>query len=213
MTALPDPGQLLTIADYIALGEDDERCRRELQEGVLTISPSPTPRHSVASNRLFALVEAQLPADLAVVTDVDLDLQLVPEDGPATVRRPDLAIVDDAEYERVDAEGGILRASAAHLVVEIVSPGSRRTDYIMKRSEYADAGIPHYWIIDMSPPLSLLAFRLIDELGYVDEGEVTDVFTTTSPCPLTIQLDRLLRHQRVTVEPTASSGIPPRPQA
>ncbi|WP_306796082.1 Uma2 family endonuclease [Nocardia sp. XZ_19_369] len=95
------------------------------------------------------------------------------------------------EYERVDAEQGILRASAACLVVEIVSPGSRRTDYVMKRSEYADAGIPHYWIIDMSPPLSLVAFRLTEELGYVDDGEVTDVFTTTSPCPLTIRLDQL----------------------
>ncbi|MFF3222203.1 Uma2 family endonuclease [Nocardia suismassiliense] len=195
MTALPEPWRLLTIADYMALGEDDERCRRELQEGVLTISPSPTPQHSVVSNRLFAQVETQLPSDLAVVADVDLDLQLVPENGPATVRRPDLAIVEDAEFERVEAEGGILRASAARLVVEIVSPGSRRTDYVMKRSEYADAGIPHYWIIDLSPPLSLLAFRLTEELGYVDEGEMTDVFTTTSPCSLTIQLNRLCRRK------------------
>ncbi|MFB8278315.1 Uma2 family endonuclease [Nocardia colli] len=191
MTALPEPGQLLTIADYMALGEDDERCRRELQEGVLTISPSPTPRHNLVLPRLHAQVDAQLPPELVAVVDIDLDLQLVPADGPATVRQPDLLIVDNAEYERVEAERGILRASAAHLVVEIVSPGSRRTDYVMKRSEYEDAGIPHYWIIDMSAPLSLVAFRLTEELGYVDNGEVTDVFTTTSPCPLTIQLGRL----------------------
>lgn len=193
MTALPEPGQLLTIADYMALGEDDERCRRELQEGVLTISPSPTPGHNVAGAKLYAQVDAQLPADLVAVPDVDLDLQLVPADGPATVRRPDLVVVEQAEFERVDAEQGILRASAARLVVEIVSPGSRRTDYVMKRSEYADAGIPHYWIIDMSPPLSLVAFGLTQELGYVDDGEVTDVFTTASPCPMTIQLDKLYR--------------------
>ncbi|MFC9440961.1 Uma2 family endonuclease [Nocardia sp. NPDC057030] len=191
MTALPEPGQLLTIADYMALGEDDERCRRELQEGVLTISPSPTPRHNLVLPRLHAQVDAQLPPELVAVVDIDLDLQLVPADGPATVRQPDLLVVDNAEYERVEAERGILRASAAQLVVEIVSPGSRRTDYVMKRSEYEDAGIPHYWIIDLSPPLSLVAFRLTEELGYVDNGEVTDVFTTNSPCPLTIQLGRL----------------------
>ncbi|WP_405160502.1 Uma2 family endonuclease [Nocardia sp. NBC_01499] len=191
MTALPDSGQLLTIADYMALGEDDERCRRELQEGVLSISPSPKPRHNVAGAKLYVQIDAQLPAGLVAVPDVDLDLQLVPEDGPATVRRPDLVVVERAEFDRVGEEEGILRASAAHLVVEIVSPGSRRTDYVMKRSEYEDAGISHYWIIDMSPPLSLVAFRLTEELGYVDNGEVTDVFTTTSPCPLTIRLDQL----------------------
>ncbi|MFE9578772.1 Uma2 family endonuclease [Nocardia sp. NPDC006044] len=191
MTALPEPGQLLTIADYMALGEDDERCRRELQEGVLTITPSPTPDHNIASGDLYAQVKPQLPADLVAVQDVDLNLQLVPEDGPATVRRPDLVVVERSERKRVHSEGGILRASATHLVVEIVSPGSRRTDYVMKHSEYADAGIPHYWIIDLNPPLSLAAFRLTEELGYVDDGEVTDEFKTTSPCPLTIQLSQL----------------------
>ncbi|WP_246181268.1 Uma2 family endonuclease [Nocardia ninae] len=181
----------MTIADYVALGEDDDGCRRESQEGVLNNSPSPTPRHNVVRGQLYGQVDAQLPSDLVAVPAVDLDLQLVPDDGPATVRRPDLLVVAEAEYERVGAEKGILRASAARLVVEIVSPGSRRTDYVMKRSEYADAGIPHYWIIDTSPPLSLVAFRLTEELGYVDDGEVTDVFTTTSPCPLTIRLDQL----------------------
>ncbi|MFI6040001.1 Uma2 family endonuclease [Nocardia sp. NPDC051321] len=190
MTALPEPGRLLTIADYMALGEDDERCRRELQEGVLTISPSPTPDHNIVGGDLYAQVKPQLPPNLVAVPDVDLNLQLVPEDGPATVRRPDLVVIERSERKRVRSEGGILRAHAAHLVVEIVSPGSRRTDYVMKRSEYADAGIPHYWIIDLNPPLSLAAFRLTEELGYVDNGEVTDVFTTTSPCSLTIHLEQ-----------------------
>ncbi|MFI9401592.1 Uma2 family endonuclease [Nocardia sp. NPDC052316] len=190
MTALPEAWRLLTVADYLALGEDEDGRRRELQEGVLTNSPSPTPRHNVVRAQLYMQVDAQLPSDWVAVPAVDLDLQLVPDHGLATVRRPDLVVVEAAEYERVDAERGILRASAACLVVEIVSPGSRRMDYVMKRSEYADAGIPHYWIIDMSP-LSLVAFRLTEEFGYVDDGEVTDVFTTTSPCPLTIRLDQL----------------------
>lgn len=191
MTALPEPGQLLTIADYMALGEDDERCRRELQEGVLAISPSPTPDHNIVGGELYVQVVPQLPPDLIAVPDVDVNLQLVPEDGPATVRRPDLVVVERSERKRVRSEGGILRAHAVRLVVEIVSPGSRRTDYVTKRSEYADAGIPHYWIIDLNPPLSLAAFRLTRELGYVADGEVTDVFTTTSPHPLTIRLDQL----------------------
>jgi hypothetical protein len=75
--------------------------------------------------------------------------------------------------------------------VEIVSPGSKRMDYVIKRGEYADAGIPHYWIIDLDPPMSLLACHLAGELGYADDGERTGRFTTTEPYPLTIDLDQL----------------------
>jgi Uma2 family endonuclease len=36
------------------------------------------------------------------------------------------------------------------LVVEIVSPGElqRNRDYVAKRSQYGDRGIPEYWIVD-----------------------------------------------------------------
>lgn len=36
----------------------------------------------------------------------------------------------------------------ADLVVEIISPGSRRTDRVDKFHEYEKAGIPEYWIFD-----------------------------------------------------------------
>lgn len=94
--------------------------------------------------------------------------------------------------DRVRAEGGILRAAEARLVVEIVSPGSRRMDYVTKRGEYADAGIGHYWIVDLARPASLLACHQAGELGYADDGERTGTFTTTEPYPLTIELDRLV---------------------
>ncbi|MFE9326267.1 hypothetical protein ACIHDR_16900 [Nocardia sp. NPDC052278] len=67
-------------------------------------------------------------------------------------------------------------------------------DYVdLRRSSSVcrDAGIPHYWIIDSTPPMSLLALSLTEELGYVDSGEVTETFTTTSQCPISIQLDKL----------------------
>jgi Uma2 family endonuclease len=36
------------------------------------------------------------------------------------------------------------------LVIEVVSPGEiqRERDYIAKRSQYQDCGIPEYWIVD-----------------------------------------------------------------
>ncbi|WP_433731039.1 Uma2 family endonuclease [Nocardia sp. CA-129566] len=190
MTALPEPRRLLTIKDWLALHEDYQ-FRLELQEGSLTMAPSPEPEHMLAGLDLGSQVRDQLPPDLVAVPEVDINLELAGEDEPATVRRPDLVLVRRSELQRRKSEGGILRASGVVAVIEIVSPGSRRMDYKVKRVDYADAGIPHYWIIDLDSPVSLLPLSLTEELGYVDNGEVTGTYTTTSPCPLTIRLDQL----------------------
>ncbi len=192
MTALTHPpGRLLTIADYAALGEDD-RNRWELQEGNLVMSPSSTPRHMVAAAELYAQLRTQLPGDLRAIPDVDLDVQLAAEGEPGTARRPDLLVVRRSEFDRVDRDGGLLRAASALLVVEVVSPGSRRTDTLVKRGEYADAGIPHYWIIDVDAPVSLVACHLAGEFGYQDAGAVSGVFETEEPFRARVDLDALI---------------------
>jgi len=66
-----------------------------------------------------------------------------------------------------------LRASEVLIVVEIVSPGSVRMDNKTKRHEYADAGIPHYWILDVDKPVSLIDCHLAGEFGYQDGGSIT----------------------------------------
>ena len=191
MTALPRPGRLLTIAEYARLDEDDQH-RWELQEGIMVMSPGATPLHMRASGRLFHLIESQLPANLCVFQEVDIDLELVPADQPGWSRRPDLVVVEQAEFDRVNRDGGLLRASQIRLVVEIISPGSRRLDQVIKRGEYADAKIPHYWIVDVDPPrVSLVVCHLAGEFGYQDGGSVTGEFTTTEPFPVRVNLDRL----------------------
>jgi Putative restriction endonuclease len=82
------------------------------------------------------------------------------------------------------------------VVAEFVSPGSRRTDHVAKRADYADAGIPHYRIFDLDEPLSLIACHLAGELGYVDGGSVTGVFATSEPSLFgsTWTLGQLRRH-------------------
>lgn len=191
MTALPDhPGPMLTIADFTALPEDDQH-RWELQEGSVVMSPSPTPRHMRASGRLFTQLEACLPSHLEAVQDLDIDLDLVPPDRPGHARRPDLIVVEAGTVDRADDEGRLIRASEVVLVVEIVSPGSVRMDNVIKRGEYADAGIGHYWIIDLDPPVSMLACHQGGEFGYVDDGAVTGSHTVTEPFAATIELDKL----------------------
>jgi Uma2 family endonuclease len=186
--AMPD--HLLTITEYAALGET-ESGYTELVEGRLLMSPSPAPMHNIASLELAVQLRSQLPNHLKIVPEVDVDLELLPPGQPGFSRRPDLVLVQRAGLERVANEGGLLRASEVLVVIEIVSPGSRRTDRVTKHGEYADAGIPHYWIVDLDPPVSLLACHLADEFGYADSGEVTGKFTTTEPIDLSLDLDQL----------------------
>lgn len=187
-TALLENSRLLTAAEYAELGEDEPLRRIELLEGNLVMSPNPTPRHMLASGSLYRQIADQLPPDLVAIYEVDLDLQLVAPDEPGTVRAPDLVVLSRAEVDRAVREGGLLRASGAVLVVEIISPGSRRTDTLIKRAEYADAGIPHYWILELEPQVSLRALRLVPGSGYDDDGAVTGTFVAAAPWPVRLDV-------------------------
>lgn len=192
MTAVPEPpGRLLTVEAYASLGEDD-RYRSELQEGNLVMSPSPAPDHMIVMRKLLIQLDEQLPPGLQVIPDIDVDLELVPRGKPGFVRRPDLIVVPDAAVARVRRDGGILRAGEVLIIVEIISPGSYRTDHVIKRGEYADAGIPHYWIVDLDGPATLTDCHLAGEFGYQDAGPRTARFITPEPFPVDLRLDGLL---------------------
>lgn len=184
------PPHPLTVAEYLAIGEI-EPGYSELVEGRLVMCASPVFDHQRILSRLWLQVDQQLPPGLVAVQDLDLDLQFAPPDGPGTVRRPDLVIATREAEMRLRDEGGVLRASEVVLVAEVVSPSSVRTDHIVKRGEYADAGIPHYWIIDPDGPVSLLACHLAGDFGYADGGAVTGTFTATAPFAVEIDLDAL----------------------
>ncbi|MDT7800833.1 MAG: hypothetical protein QOI78_4266 [Actinomycetota bacterium] len=176
------PGHLLTVEEYAAL-RDTDRGFTELVEGRVVPSPGAGRRHNMAACRLAAQLERQLPRDLAFVLGNDLDLGLSPRGEPGFARRPDLLIFARAAVTRDD----MIRADEVAVVIEIVSPDSRRTDYRVKHDEYADAGIPHYWIVDITEPVSLVACQ-----GYQDTAAVTGTFTTDVPFPVKLDLDALL---------------------
>lgn len=193
MTALPVPPSHiwpLTAAEYAASPETEQRY--ELQEGAIVMCAAPVPDHQDAIGEAFVQLRAQGPPSLVVLMEVDVDLALVPPDGPGTVRSPDLVVVTREAFLRVRHEGGLLRASDAVLVVEILSPSTRRVDTRVKHDEYADAGIGHYWVIDLTDGPSLVACHSGGAFGYVDAPAVTGTFTTEEPFPVRLDLTTFL---------------------
>jgi Uma2 family endonuclease len=190
MTALPDYRNPLTAAEYAALPEDTEH-RYELQEGWVMMSPRPVPDHQDGIHRLHVQLEGQLPRH-KVLQEVDVDLELAPPTRPGTVRVPDLVVVEIAAHLRVRRERTLLRASEVLLAVEFLSPGSTRIDTLVKHHEYADAGIPHYWIVDLDDGPSLTACHLAGEFGYQNAAPERGVLVTDTPFPLRIDVAALL---------------------
>ncbi len=62
---------------------------------------------------------------------------------------------------------------------------------MVKRGEYADAGIPHYWVVDLDEPVSLLDCHLAEGFGYQDRGGAAGRFATSRPFPVHVELNRL----------------------
>ncbi|MEJ2855039.1 MULTISPECIES: Uma2 family endonuclease [unclassified Saccharothrix] len=182
---------LLTVAEYAELGEV-EFGYTELRAGRILLSPNPSVAHNRAVGELAAQLKIQLPEELLVIHAIDLDLELNPPGAPGFSRRPDLMIVRGAARRRVEEEGGLIRASEVEVVIEIVSPGSYRTDYVIKREEYAAAGIPRYWIVDLADPISLVDCQLAGEFGYQQAPDVVGKFETTAPCAISLRIDDLV---------------------
>jgi Uma2 family endonuclease len=192
MTALPlERPRLLTVAEFAALPEAADG-HYELQEGNVVVSPRPVPEHQLCLRQLLIELTPQTPDGLEAMPEVDIDLGLAPADRPGFLRIPDLVVVTLDGLARQRREGGLLRAAEVVFVVEIVSDGSRRTDRSIKHGEYADAGIPHYWILDIDDRPTPTACHHAGEFGYADAPPVTGTFTIEDPFPVRLDLDILV---------------------
>jgi Uma2 family endonuclease len=60
-------------------------------------------------------------------------------------REPDLMVVATARVSLIKPQ---FLDGPADLVIEVISPGTRRVDRVDKFQEYERGGVPEYWIID-----------------------------------------------------------------
>ncbi|MDL5158693.1 Uma2 family endonuclease [Actinomycetospora termitidis] len=145
------PSRLLELADWDALPED-ELHHVELVEGVLVVSPRAQFQHGHAVVRVASALHHQLPPHLATLIEVEI---VVEGDPFPTVRVPDVVVVPaDIVDRRARCD-----ADEVRVAVEVLSPGSRRTDRIMKAAEYGSAGIAHYVLVDPEGATLVLALR------------------------------------------------------
>ncbi|MDO8678363.1 MAG: Uma2 family endonuclease [Acidobacteriota bacterium] len=130
----------LTYQDFRHFPDDGQR--HELIDGEHYVTPSPNARHQDLSLRLILALGNHLAAHPGgrlfhapfdcVFTDFD-----IVEPDLLWIAADQLGIITEKHVRGVPA-----------LVVEILSPGTRRVDETVKRRLYDRVGVREYWIVD-----------------------------------------------------------------
>lgn len=76
-----------------------------------------------------------------IVRIAPIDVRLLPDDR--NMFQPDILVTCDESRNTDDYYDG-----APEMTVEILSPSSRRKDFIIKSNSYQKAGVKEYWIVD-----------------------------------------------------------------
>lgn len=150
-----------TESKYLAL---DQRERRlyELVHGRLEVLPMPTTLHQPIAFYLAKLLDALVVGrSLGEVLMAPCPVHL----GEKHYREPDIFFLRPGRVKSADGQ-----PEGADLVIEIVSGGQRdrERDLTEKRQDYAQAGIPEYWIVD--PQEQTITVLVLDGAAYREDG-------------------------------------------
>lgn len=107
--------------------------------------------------------------------------------GPDQRLEPDVLVL---KRNQVPPDATYVWARDVVLLVEVVEPATRTRDTKRKPQIYAEAGIPHLWIVEIerSGPV-VRVYELDRALGrYEQVGDFRDVVTLTTPFEVTLDL-------------------------
>lgn len=106
------------------------------------MAPAPNTYHQIISRNLqYVLMDFLEKNPVGELFDAPFDVYLSDVD----VFQPDLCVFSKQQHNYLDERGA---TSAPWLVVEILSPSSRRLDAGPKREVYARCGTRELWLID-----------------------------------------------------------------
>jgi Uma2 family endonuclease len=142
----------------------------EFSAGRIEVLPMPSDKHQSIVALIYSFLLAYAQKIGGKVLFAPLRVQLW--DGK--IREPDLVFLADANDPRRQADYW----TGADLIVEVISPDDPNRDLITKRREYAQAGIPEYWIVD--PRQETLTVLALDGDSYTAHGPFHREETATS---------------------------------
>ena len=129
-----------TVSDYYAWPKDE---RIELIDGVIYDMAAPTSLHQLIAGRVYTRFSNHIEKNngkcIALISPADV--QISKDDK--TIVQPDVMILCDKKLFKMGRIYG-----APDLIVEILSPSTRKKDMTIKLKKYTDSGVREYWIVD-----------------------------------------------------------------
>ena len=190
---MPARNVVYTFADALSWEEYE---RIEIIEGDAVMMSPPLREHQAISGALFAQLYRYLEGKQCQVYAAPFAVRLFEREGDRpeevdTMVEPDISVVCD--LNKLDKYGC---RGAPDLIIEILSPSSRRHDRITKLNLYQRAGVREYWIVN--PEDRTVQVMLLDSKGYLriheDYGqEDTAVVNVLEGC--TIDLTKVFSPQ------------------
>jgi Uma2 family endonuclease len=153
--------------------------RTEILDGSLLVTPPPDIFHSRAATKLERLLARQAPPGVFVGHDAGFTIR-----NGTTYYVPDIYVAKETAF--VPGRKAF-NARDMLLVVEVLSESNKRNDLVLKRGDYALAGIPAYWIVDHLAG-TLILLQLGDHEKYHEQGVVRpgERWKSERPFPLTL---------------------------
>jgi Uma2 family endonuclease len=155
-----------TYQDYLLLPEDK---RYEIIEGELIMVPSPGFSHQSASGNLgFLLRQFIREKRLGIVLNAPMDVVLSQEN----IVQPDIIFIFKKRMDII-TEKNI--QGAPDLVIEILSPNTKKKDSILKRKLYAKFGVREFWLVDPQEEeveVLILKKRGFEQIGLYRKGQI-----------------------------------------
>ncbi len=150
---------LWTEQQYLRLTEQTNHLI-EFTDGSLEVLPMPTSRHQTILLLLYERFKTAVQPIGGKVLVAPLRLCL----RPGKFREPDILLLRSAGDPRYQDAFWL----GADLVVEVVSPDRPERDTEEKVRDYAEAGIPEYWIVNpLNETITVLA---LEEQAYALHG-------------------------------------------
>ena len=164
-----------TLADALSWEEHD---RIELINGVPVMMSPPVRAHQKILTGLFGQLYDYLKGKKCEVYPAPFAVRLFEESGDRpedvdTLVEPDISVIcDPGKLDDIGCKG------APDLIIEILSPSTRRHDRMTKFNLYQRAGVREYWIVD--PDVKDAQSFLLEEgrysaSGYAAAGETMKV--------------------------------------
>lgn len=169
-----------TYDDYLRLPVSDRlpenELRYEIIRGVLYVNAAPSYDHQYTVSRINkALTNFVDDHELGIVLTSPFTVHLATSSRPV---EPDILFIPTW---KMPAAGSKYMVGAPDLVVEVLSPSTRRKDFSVKLDAYELAGVNEYWIVDLVQE-SILLFMLPDGgREYVEVGVFKAGDTLKSP--------------------------------